>query len=127
MLAVCGASEDEPARLKVYENLASVNEGKAATQEVLFTNVKRIHTRNKDTRINAIECKDGVRFLFYVESCSLSTKWFKYCAVLLTIPCYTIPKMPKGDWGPTEISATAPQQLINQFSGNLHCKASMKL
>jgi len=122
MLAVCGASEHEPARLKAYESLASINEGKAPIQEVLFTNVKRIHTKNKDRRINAIECKDGVRLFFYVESLMLSTKWFKYCAVLLTIPCYTIPRMPKGDFGPTE---TAPPKLLNQYSDDLQFNASM--
>ena len=127
MLAVCAAGEDEPAKLMVYEDQEAVNDNKPALQEILFTNVKRIHTRNKDKRINAIyiESKDGHQFSFFTDSRTMSTKWFKYCAVLLTIPCYNIPKLPKDDLGPTESSTAAPQELINQYSGNLQLNTSM--
>ena len=46
MLAICGASEDEPARLIIYKDLALVNDRKVAIQEIWFTNIRHIHTKN---------------------------------------------------------------------------------
>ena len=119
MEAWCGSSKGEPAKLKIYTEFASTVEGKTVVKEILFTNIKRAYCpKDHDRRVIAIEMfNDADQLLFYANSVGNSTRWFKYCALLLKIPCYFIPKLANEKLGPKE--NTISQHIFSQYTNDL--------
>jgi len=61
------------------------------------TYIKHVdHVKERHRKIIVIEVLySDHRFSFYAESAETTAKWFKYCGLLFSIPCYVIPKIPE--------------------------------
>ena len=119
MEAVCGSSEDQPARLKVYKGSTPNKKDKPIMREILFTDVKRVdHVKERHGRIVVIKMLEGGdHFSFYADSVAATTKWFRCCGLLFSIPCYVIPKVPEEN--------LVPQSLIDENNDPQKFGASM--
>ena len=95
--ALCGCSEDWPARLRIYRDDKSATEEISVLQEILFTDVESVHcTKMWQKEIVTIVLeKDNKTLSFYADSCSSTKKWYRFCGLLFKIPKYTIPEIPK--------------------------------
>ena len=87
-----------PAKLQLYEDAKSASKGKSSIWEILFTNVEYVDsTEERHKKVVTIGMmNDNKQFSFYVADSHTSTiKWFNYCGLLLAIPHYMIPEVPK--------------------------------
>ncbi|XP_065886968.1 uncharacterized protein [Dysidea avara] len=107
--AVCGCSEAQPARLKVYKGLTPSNKEKPNVRTILFTDVKRVdHVKERHGRIIVIKMLEGSdHFSFYADSVVATTEWFRCCGLLFSLPFYVIPKVPE--------EKLVPQSLIDEY------------
>ena len=100
MKAVGGHSEGCSARIEVFINGVAKS---GATKEliiwkiILFTEVKYVScTKKQQKDIITIRMKgDSNSFFFYADTDRSTIKWHMYCSLLLAIPNYTIPEIPK--------------------------------
>jgi len=94
---MCGGIKGIPARLQVYEDGKSASKGKSVLREILFTDVKYVNSEDREDKkvVTILMHKDSKCFSFYIDdSHRCTTKWFRYCGLLFTIPHYTIPEVP---------------------------------
>ena len=101
---MCGSSEGGSARLEVYKlkdtKSAKPDSRDLMTTKILFTNVKyvsSISTREKhQKKIITIGLEESSKNIsFCADSYSSTVKWYTYCGLLLILPKYSIPEVPK--------------------------------
>ena len=112
MKAVCGSNEGCSAKLELKDT-KSVN-----TEEIFFTDVNyvsfRDERRKKIITIGLERSSNNISFC--AGSHSSTIKWYTYCGLLLTIPQYAIPEIPKEN--------VALQQGIKQMDDSTKFNAS---
>lgn len=122
MKVVCGSNEGCSARLEVYKlkdtQYANVASKDSMTTEIFFTNVNYVSSR-KERRKTIITIgleRSGNNISFCASSHSSTIKWYAYCGLLLMIPKYTIPEIPK--------ESVALKQAIKRMNDSSKCDAS---
>ena len=107
---MCGSKEGWSARLEFYEDAKSASTEDLMIWEILFTHVKYVSCKEEQQRqiITIGLERDSKSLSFYADSHSSTIKWYMYCSLLLAIPKYTIPEIPKEN--------DALQQGIVQYS-----------
>ena len=123
MKAVCGSNEGCSARLVVYKlkdtQYANADSKDLMTTEIFFTNVNYVSSREerRKTIITIGLERSSNNISFCAGSHSSTIKWYAYCGLLLIIPKYTIPEIPKEN--------VALKQAIKRMNDSSKCDASM--
>ena len=104
--AVCESDEGCSARLKVYQD------AKSASIDCKDVNYRE--EQRKGIITIGLEGSNNKNLSFSADN---ALKWYTYCGLLLTIPQYTIPEIPKEN--------AALQQAIDQFGNSQKYDAGM--
>ena len=119
---MCGSNEGCSAKLEVYKlkdtQHANANSKDLMTVEIFFTDVNCVNSREeqwKKTITIGLE-RSSNNISFCAGSHSSTLKWYAYCGLLLTIPKYAIPEIPKENVG--------LQRGIKQMNDSNKCDAS---
>ena len=109
---MCGSKEGLSARLEFYEDANSASTEDLMIWQILFTDVKYVCCKEEQQRkiitIGLEGSKESISFRICADSRSSTIKWYMYCSLLLAIPKYTIPEIPKEN--------DALQQGIDRYS-----------